>query len=438
MNRVAWATALLALVCGCSKAEPPSYSGTREIPTLRLEVEDGISAVDFACDGDSVLHVAFLAEMRDSAKAGRGLVHLWYERGDLAAGTWSEPRHLGEVERGSVRVVRVGPDVHVIAPGHLRDFASRDDGNTWRELTPLLGEEDYSWQFDAGALGNSLLVVFLVHVSRDSLTVATLETDFKSRRTSGIALVKDDTWISNPRIVLGAGRADLFFGTSEKTRDTTTVEGQRRISTHYRPRAFHALREATGRWNTEEIGPLLRQRTGAYSGPPTAIEELDATRSQGRWLVFWVNAALYATSQRADGSWTEGVLVAPQSEGVLNRSYVVRSLGCDGDSDGVVAWVDTRYVKTGGFLINPFGGLPGAHSNWASTDALALRIREAPGHEAEKPLRLTSPSAYVEQLRVRAGVSKSFVLWSGRRKVGNRFTDYGAPPTLFYASVPKR
>ncbi len=428
---------MLALVCGCSEPQPPTYPGSREIPTIKLALEDGIPKLDFACDGDSVLHVVFIAEMRDSMKAGRGQFHLWYERGNLAAGTWGEPKHLAAVEMGCVRIVRVGPDLHVIAPGTLRDFASPDDGNTWRELPPLL-KDGNSWQFDAGALGNSLLIAYLVKPSsRDSFTVAALETDFKSKGSSQIAQLRGLLLSEpSPRIVLSAHRADLFYGTSEEGWDTTTTGGQREKVWHSRPRAFHGEREGKGVWKAEEIGPLLRHGPGIYSGPPIGLEGLDATRSHGRWLVFWVNAFPYAMAQRADGSWSEGFPVAHQPEGILNRSYFVRSIGCDGDSDGVVAWVDTRFVKKGGTDISPIGGLPGAPSNWTSTDALALRIGQVPGSPAEL-LRLTHPSAYVEELRVRSGRSRTFVLWSGRRKVGNRLADYGARPALFYSSVPK-
>ncbi len=437
MTRAATGIALLALVGGCSGPEAPTYPGGKEIPTIKLELEDGITEVDFACDGDSVLHVVFIAEMRDSVKAGRKQLHLWYERGNLVAGTWSEPKHLAAVELGRVRVVRVGPDLHVIAPGPLRDFVSRDDGNIWRELPPLLGE-GHSSRFDTGALGNTLLVAFAAHASSgDSFTVTALETDFKSKRSSQIARLQGDELLApDPRMVVSADGADLFCGTTEARLDTTTTNGQREIIGHTRPRAFHASRGSKGVWKTEEIGPLLRRGPGIYAGPPIWLEGLDATRSHGRWLVFWVNAFLYAMAQRADGSWAEGVPVAHQPEGVLNRSYLVRSIGCDGDSDGVVAWVDTRFVKKGGTDINPIGGLPGAPSNWSSTDALALRIGQVPGGPAAL-LRLTHPSAYVDQLRVRAGRSKIFVLWSGRSKVGNRLAEYGARPSLFYTSVPK-
>ena len=415
---------------------PRARPGTVQLPSLDLAINDHIEGVDFAVDGDSVLHLVWAVRYGDEY-GFNATRKIWYRRGDLNTGGWSEPRLLLPHAGGGPRIVSVAGRLHVIVPDSLRHLVSSDRGMTWKEDVPLLLEHSgLAQSIDVATDSGSLFVAYVARMYRNEVE-ASRELEFRKEEpprsvwvtrwtegektsTAWIQSIGDkEPWASTKLLFAGDGM-HLFYTANE-------LERFSKVDARVTGWLFHSSsRDQAESWASPDS-----------SGYPGGIFEFEAAITGERY-VFREGRGLVCARWQG-GAWSSSYWVAPAMSSPFTNYNRVSSINAATHGDkGQLVWIDTRYQHTEPVLLNPLAWLPWAGDpGWGNNDVLVAPysevIRDSAVAKALRPMRLTKNLSYAEFVRARAEKDRVYVVWSGRSKVGKEITSANQPPEIFYA-----
>jgi hypothetical protein len=187
-----------------------------------------------------------------------------------------------------------------------------------------------------------------------------------------------------------------------------------------------------GTWSVPEL--VVRDDRHPDSA---AVEALAAATSADGLELFIVSPSGLGLShlRKSPGSeWSDPQPVLPPRPRFLAASFHVSDVAVNGDGeDAVVAWIDTRHRATSRRIWSPLGGFPWSdHPDYADNDVFALPLDTLTSGRAEASMaRLTAPRGYADRVAVAAGPAQTFVVWSGRARVGRYQDSFGAVSELF-------
>ena len=451
----------LLFVCGgCitqagSEEIPQMAVQVSEVPKLELDVAGDIPATDFAVDEKESLHVVWRAVFSNSESASLNSDKILYARGDGGGATWSQPITVGD-NRLSDNIVRIlmGRDgLHILFGRKLRHFVSSDVGISWRELAPLIpNEESRADVFYAVVVDDSLIVTYLFH-PRPAYEVdkRTPKDDQKLyvarwRPTETSAPILIDSFPGSlngpppPRIVAEGNRLHLMCGMNAERRKGMAVGIEGKL--------FYLRSDDGGITWSAPVEASVGARKGATSsggGDMQTLGSIELLPAPGRLYAFYHDTLLFMTYTTDGTNWSPAVEIGYKGpQGTLATYHSDSVSVAAAGSQGRLAWVDTRFRKTDRDR-NLLGGVPWSDDpDWKNNDILSIPVSDflalttsgAQVKAQSVPDRLTEQLSYANTVRVRASKTRFFILWSGRSKVGKQMDTFGRKPRLFYTTLP--
>jgi hypothetical protein len=422
-----------------ARTGPPARPGTRQLPSLGLGLHDHIESVDFAVEGDSVLHLVWRVRFGDEVGflANR---QTWYRRGDLKNRLWGNPHLFLSGRTGEPRIVSLGRSLHVIVSDGLRHFFSNDGGATWEEGVPLLPQHlGIAQSIDVASDSTSLYAAYFASDSpRDSLVSQPPRSVWVTRWTEGektsnvwLQSIGEKTPWATPKLRLGEDGMDLFYTANELQRLTKT-------NTEVTGWLFHSSsRDKAKTWMNPDS-----------SGFPGGIFEFEAAIAGNERSVFREAQGLRRARWQG-GAWSSSYWVARVKDAPLSGYQRVSSINAaTRGGKGQLVWIDARYQRTDQTLLNPLASIPWVSDpDWENNDVLAASFSEVMRDSTIvtrdntiaatlQPTRLTNDLSYAEFVRARAMGNRVYVVWSGRSKVGKEITSANQPPEIFYTTLP--
>jgi hypothetical protein len=426
-----------------------------EVPAVELDIAGEIPAIDFAIDDKEALHVVWRAVLSDGNRPSLGSDKIFYVRGDRGGATWSQPILVGDnrLSDDCLRIL-IGHDrLHILFGRKLRHFVSNDDGRSWRELAPLIpNEESRADRFDASVIGDSLIVTYLFHprpaYEVDKRTAKDDQKLYVVRRspaeTSVPALIASfpasPVSPPPPRIVTDGERLHLMCGIN--------AERRKGMAFGIAGNLFYLRSDDGGVTWSLPVETSADARKGATSSGRGYIQTLGSIEllpTPERLYAFYHDTLLFLTYTTDGKNWSPAFEIGDKGRrGALatyhSDSASVAAVG----HQGRLAWIDTRFRKTDRER-NLLGGIPWSDDpDWKNNDILSLPVSDilalpTSGTHAKAqsaPARLTEPLSYANAVRVRASKTRLFVLWSGRSKAGKQLDTFGQKPRLFYTTLP--
>lgn len=425
------------------------------VPGVELDVAAEIPALDFGVDNKESLHIICAETFSSNERPSLNSNKIVYTRGDAGGATWAPPISLtnnGVADNG-LRIL-IGPDLlHVLFGKKLRHFVSGDRGQSWRELAPLLpNDETRADVFDAAIDDESLVVSYLIHPQPDYDVNKRSPKDkqklYVVRWTpAGVtppSLITTFLWSifspPAPRLVAEGNRLHLMCGLNTERREGSTVGVSGKL--------FYLRSEDKGITWSAPVDASLGASKGKTSSRKADLQSLSGIEllpmKEGLYA-FYRETLLFMTRSPDGSSWSPAVEISPERQSIVsaNRSPdSVSTVACD---RGRLVWIDALFRKTDRRWWNPLGGVPWSDDDpdWVNNDILTLPLSDL-AESADKArvkldrgvARLTEPLSYARVVRARASGSRFFVLWSGRRKVGKRLDTFGQRPELFYTVLP--
>ena len=426
-----------------ARSGPPARPGTTQLPSLGLGVDAHIENVDFAVEGDSVLHLVWRVRFGDEygILANR---QIWYRRGDLKNKVWSnphlllsgnpeEPRVLSRRQIGEPRIVLLGGILHVIVSDSLRHFISSDRGATWEESVPLLPQNlGIAQSIDVASDSASLYIAYAASDNpQDRLISMPPRSVWVTRWTEGeitssawLQSIGEKTPWATPKLRFGEDGMDLFYTANELVRLSKT-------NANMTGWLFHSSsRDRARTWTNPDS-----------SGYPGGIFEFEAAIAGNERSMFREGQGLCCARWQG-GAWSSSDWVAQPRTDPLSNYQRVSSINAATRADrGQLVWIDSRYQRSDLTLFNPLAWIPWvSQPDWENNDVLAAPfsevIRGSKIAATLEPTRLTNDLSYAEFVRARAMRDRVYVVWSGRSRVGKEIESANRPPEIFYTTLP--
>jgi hypothetical protein len=464
MSVIKWPIKLIVLllfVCsGCitragSEEIPQMAVRVSEVPRVELDVAGDIPAIDFAVDEKESLHVVWRGVFSNSEGAPLNSDKILYVRGDGGGATWSQPITVGDntLSDNIVRVLMGRDLLHILFGRKLRHFVSSDGGGSWRELAPLIpNQESRADVFDAVVVDDSLIVTYLFHpraaydvdkrAPKDDQKLYVAR--WRPAETSAPTLI--DTFPASldgpppPRMVADGNRIHLMCGMNAERRNGVAVGIEGKL--------FYLRSDDGGITWSSPVEASVGARKGATSSGSGDIQTLGSIEllpAQGRLYAFYHDTLLFMTHTTDGTNWSPAVEI-----GYKGRTGSLATYHSDSASvaavgnQGRLAWIDTRFRKTDRGP-NLLGGVPWSDEpDWRNNDILTIPVSDflalstsgAQVKARSAPERVTEQLSYANTVRVRASKTRLFLLWSGRSKVGKQMDTFGRKPRLFYTTLP--
>jgi hypothetical protein len=452
---------LLMFVCsGCftragSEDVPQAAVQVSEVPKAGLDAAGEIPTIDFAVGDKESLHVVWRAVLSNSDSALLNSDKIFYVRGDRGGAAWSQPIVAGDNRLSdSVLRILIGRDrLHILFGRKLRHLVSSDGGSSWRELTPLIpNEESRADVFDAVVADEGLIVTYLFHprpaYEVDKRTPKEDQKLYVARWTpagnSAPVLIGSFPASLNgpppPRIVAEGNRLHLMCGINAERREGIAVGIEGKL--------FYLRSDDGGVTWSSPIEASVGARKGATSSGSDDVQTLgniELLPAPGRLYAFYHDTLLFMTHTTDGTNWSPAVEIGYEGRPASLAAYHSDSASAAAvGNHGRLAWIDTRFRKTDRGR-NPLGGVPWSDDpDWKNNDVLSIPVSDllapsASGAQVKAqsaPERLTEQLSYANAVRVRASKTRFFLLWSGRSKVGKQMDTFGRKPQLFYTILP--
>jgi hypothetical protein len=405
-----------------SKAAPELDSAI-PIP-LGLRTNDDIANFDFTVDDNEFLHVVWVALVRDNSTPA-AKKQVWYRRQHLKTGTWSDPVRLQSDRMDSPRILRAGSTLHILGGGQLFHFLSRDNGNRWIELQPVLDASSRGqWGFDVVSDGSDLVVSFVGKrrtKERIALPLAVQVVRWSEKGITSTTIVGYYSRVSliqpQPRLLRSGRNLNLFYCINRnfQSNPSDSVGG------------FILISESTDRglsWSP----PRVIGRAG------NTVRDFEAVWFRGRFVILYDIWVLYSLSGNGK-TWTLSAPVASYRSWSRRATMSSVAAAVTGNDNRVV-WIDTRYRQSDvtSKNITTFNPWKSGDPDWANNDILSLslgHLLDRSGKAAGQPIRLTPHLSYISKVRVAATSQQLYVVWAGRAKVGKKLDTFREPPMLF-------
>lgn len=155
----------VAAACGCVRAstnDPQSTPTT--VPGVNLDSDDDIKGLDVEADPLGQLHLTWLQiHMRSGFSEWE--YSTWYCRSDVRHASWTHPVKIMGGDTEPPRLLIAGRRLHILSGRNLRHFVSTDNGTSWKELPPLIPNDDsvrcHAFKYDAVILDSAVVVAYL-------------------------------------------------------------------------------------------------------------------------------------------------------------------------------------------------------------------------------------------------------------------------------------
>ena len=434
-----WTAALLACSnprtgTGTAPEEIPGGAGLTRLPLAGLGPADDIDAVDFQVAPDGALHVVWRAAVGALAAPGTSdaAYRLLYARGERGGAAWTPPVELEGRTGKPARIALSSGGLHVVQEDDLRHFVSGDGGRTWQEQPPLLPPGGgRALGLDLLSRGGELLAAYLSRPAAGGLELRTLRwSEAGGAPEAALVAGFPGAVVAQPapRLAAHDGRLHLLCGLNVERRRTVSSGGRpaEEIEVAGRLLSFESA-DGGATWS----GP-------AEIAPPEGIDTLAAVEllpSPGRLDAFWSAFGLYV-SRWEGGRWSPPAAAAPHGISISQGTY---ESGPVAAAAAHVAWVDSRFRRSGRRWWNPTGGLPWSDDSpyRAENDLFLLPFPDAPdAPSGPRPRRLTPPGSLVRSLRARAHAGRLILLWAGRPPAGSQTSTSGRAPEIVFITLP--
>ena len=426
----------------------PTVPGTQVVPGSRFHVEDSIDEVSLDIADGRHLHVAWTLSIRDSTRGSGLRWEVWYQRLDTSENRWTEPIRVGPGELGRLRVIADGPLLHIVTARYLTHYLSNDGGETWGESVTQKKRKIIANTFDLIRTSRGPLLAYLAadrgaRATEPGASVGVWVMRLTQHGYSPAKRIADfagpHSGLIDPRLLADGDTLSLFYSIAQRSRGLGPVNSRRsRIET--RGRLFTCLsRDAGEHWGSPtEIGPLTTPGASqSGSTAPGIITELDVLHLGPRWVVLFNSSALYSIHSTELGSWGPCARIAgPPKAGYRTKSPAAAAA----DDKGLVAWIDTRFVRKVSALEALARGAPPSEApEWANNDVLAVpgsALLDDPTAVLNiRPLRLTHELSYASSLAAVTNGNRVHLVWGGRERVGRGLQSAMRPPVLFHAAI---
>lgn len=431
---------LIVVIVSCSVLSARTSSASdsnfpREIPEVVTHVDDSIGALDFAIADDRLDAVWIKSPAGASPGDGRPSTQLWHRQLELHDARWGKPSMLAQDVLGPVRTITADGRLDVFVGPHLSHFQLSGRG-VWSTRPDLTSA--YAVTFDAAAIGNKVLLVYLVRLrggssERDSIEVwATVSGNKGLPFQNKLGTFPGGPTQPEPKLLLVGGTYHLFVAINRVARTTHPDS----LSEDCRIIHFSSG-DSGAKWSSPQIlgvlgilGHKARPEGSGY------VSHIDATYYARRIFVLYNASWLYMMA--SDGTrWSDpSVLIGARTwvGSARNRSVAIASDG----NRGKIFWIDERFQHTDRSLINPLGLHWLADPDWTNNDVLEIPVSALKDAAAGKtrPVRLTRDLSFADRIRAQASNGRVYAMWSGRVKVGRELGSYGKPPTIFLLSLP--
>ena len=435
-----------------SEQNPKQEARVSEIPGIDLSPSAEIPTFDFTIDDKNSMHVVYRAVSNNTSSPSTGDA-FFYVRGDAGGQNWTQPVTLAANKSGD-EVVRIvaGPDgLHILFGKKLRHFVSRD-GQSWRELAPLIPDnESRADVFDLVTSDDHLIVSYLFHPnppyeaadrgSRHDQNVyvvrwSSTRADSPARIASFPASMFEPP---SPRLLAEGPRLHLMCGLNQERRDANAVRVAGKL--------FYMTSNDRGITWSAPVDASLGSTKGATSSRTVGMQTLGGIEllSTSSHLYAFYHDTLLFMSSSADGSnWSPAVEITGNRSNAGLADFISSSVSIAGAGNQArIAWIDTRFRNSDRHSWSLLDKLPWSDDNpdWLNNDIFTLKLSDilstanTQPQAIPAPTRLTGPLSYANLLRARASSAHLFLLWSGRSKVGKRLDSFNQPPGLFYTSL---
>lgn len=427
-----------------------------QVPGVDLDVAAEIPAMDFAVDNKESLHVVWAETFSSNERPSLNNNKIVYIRGDAGGTTWAPPISLtnsGVADNG-LRIL-IGPDLlHVLFGKKLRHFVSGDWGQSWRELAPLISNDEMRADvFDAAIDDESLVVSYLIHPqpdydvnkrsSKDDQKLYVVRWTPAGVTPPSLIAIFPSSIFGPPmaRLAVEGSRLHLMCGLNTERREGSAVGVSGKL--------FYLRSEDRGVTWSLPVEASLGASKGETSSRKAELQSLGSIEllpTQAGLYAFYRETLLFMTHSLDGSDWSPAIKISPQQSSVISASLASNSasstVACD---RGRLVWIDAHFRRTDRRWWNPLGGVPWSDDNpdWVNNDILTIPLSDLSesANKAQVKLnrdatRLTEPLSYARVVRARASRSRFFILWSGRRKVGKRLDTFGQKPELFYTALP--
>jgi hypothetical protein len=438
---------------GCPRPGTPTRPGARVVPVEGGPREGEIQAIDFAVDGDRVIHLIWLLRIGDRHSSYVKSQEVWYRRGDLETNTWGKPRLLASKADGPPRIVRAGDTLHVIVPYHLRHFVSGDSGSTWTESTPLLHPAAHIATHPEVAVdGDSLIVVYLSRRrdppgSYDLGPTALFVTAWGSGALGSTHILYESSDDASsllgprPRLDVSQRTRHVCLAVNHMIQDAPgdSLGGARRVRFKGTLCCWESS-GGSGSWSRADSSEWPEE---VYSPPnSSSVYEYAAAEFGDLRVAFAGNWTLHCvTWLRGDSTRvSRSVAEVPERWFSASRSTSCIEAAVGGDG-GQVVWIDTRYGRTDRTPLNPLGGIPWSDApDWGNNDVFALPIAKiiqgGSGVGKLVPSRLTRDLSFTQCLRAHATSRAVYVAWAGWSRYRRDHSHRDTPPSMWYTTLP--
>lgn len=408
----------------------------QQIPGIELGVNSDISAVDFVVDEHETLHVVWAVKPNRTIASKE---RIFYARGENSGNSWSRPVQLADESTPSVKISARNGEVHVVFGLKLQHMMSRDNGNSWNMLEPLITSNDTSARMFDLAMTPGQLIALYASMSRAGRGIpASSELSVVRWSPNNPSPPRRIVWVEDEIASLRLVRD------SERLHAVVSLNAGRKVTkgnvTEYQTVAtiLYLLSNDDGTTWSSPASVFASARDGSSRNIPSfAKGNIELLPFHGELFVFFHGSRLFMSRSTNGAQWTEPASVTEYETSPLSATYSSRSVSAAAiNASARLVWIDSRFRNTDRRWWKPLGGWPWSDQpDWTNNDVFTMPFSQS-GTGKTVVEHLTPPLAYADTVRVHASPQRYVILWSGRRKVGKTLDAFNEPPSLFFTRFP--
>ncbi len=384
-----------------------------QVPFTNSSIQDivkdaNILDFDSIANGDEV----DIVYVTDKGSRGYGS---YFVSGQPQKNSWSIPIKL-PVTGLDAKIVRANGSLHILIPSRekILHITSKDNGNTWRELSPIVIANRFISNYDAISTGENIIIAYTtalqgVGETPIDVNVARWSSLSNTLIVSPTTLASFESIYTTSPIRLSLERNNIYL---------VYGENDNKASGHI---FFTKSTIEDSRWLT----PVDVSSTGgdSISGKENrGISILDADAlnllvAENKVYVFYSEGGQTFSTNSSNGvNWSPAISLYPYVSQADKNTFAVASSG----SSTKIAWIDGRFE-----LVTPQFGIPWSDNNpyWGNNDIFTATISDSNGYLQELKhnslkdglaiYRITKPVSFSRSVAIRSMGNNFIVIWSG-------------------------